>query len=343
MEIGLVTVVLPIFNVETYLNRCILSVINQTYSNLEILLIDDGSTDNCPQICDEWALKDKRIRVIHKQNEGLGEARNTGIENATGEYICFFDSDDYIAPDTIEHSYFLAKKEFADIVIFGYNDVDSKNNIVKRFVPTVGNRVYVGEEVLGEFFPDFIAPSPRSKEPPRFYMSACLLFYSVDMLKRSGWRFVSEREIISEDVYSLLALFQYVNRVAVLPQAFYYYCKNEASLSRKYRSDRYKHIRHFYLESLKLCEQLGYSRDVIHRVSNHYIGFTIAALKQECKFSGSYKKAVKAVKCIAQDEVFRRVLTENKNDIMSVTRKILFATLRNKQYLLSVILFRLKR
>ena len=98
----LISVVLPIYNVEKYLNRCIKSIITQTYKNLEVILVDDGSPDHCPRICDEWAKKDARIKVIHKKNEGLGMARNTGIENATGEYICFVDSDDYIAPDTIE-------------------------------------------------------------------------------------------------------------------------------------------------------------------------------------------------------------------------------------------------
>ena len=89
-----VTVVLPIYNVEKYLDRSVKSIVEQTYTNLEIILVDDGSPDMCPQMCDEWARKDKRIKVIHKKNAGLGMARNTGIDNASGDYICFFDSDD---------------------------------------------------------------------------------------------------------------------------------------------------------------------------------------------------------------------------------------------------------
>lgn len=84
-----ISVVLPIYNVEKYLNRCLKSVVNQTYKNIEIILVDDGSTDQCPELCEEWSRKDKRIKVIHKENAGLGMARNTGIENATGKYICF--------------------------------------------------------------------------------------------------------------------------------------------------------------------------------------------------------------------------------------------------------------
>ena len=102
MRESLVSVIVPIYNVELYLERCIKSIINQTYRNLEIILVDDGSPDRCPQICDEWCAKDERVKVIHKDNAGLGMARNTGIEHATGEYVYFVDSDDYIDNDTIE-------------------------------------------------------------------------------------------------------------------------------------------------------------------------------------------------------------------------------------------------
>ena len=94
MEEELISVILPIYNVEKYLEKCLKSVINQTYKNLEIILVDDGSKDNSPQICDEYAVKDKRIVVIHKSNGGLSDARNAGIEIAKGKYITLIDSDD---------------------------------------------------------------------------------------------------------------------------------------------------------------------------------------------------------------------------------------------------------
>ena len=110
MIADLVSVVLPIYKVEKYLNRCIESVVNQTYSNLEIILVDDGSPDSCPNMCDEWKKKDSRIVVIHKENGGLGEARNSGISAANGKYICFFDSDDYVSNETIEKAVAVATK-----------------------------------------------------------------------------------------------------------------------------------------------------------------------------------------------------------------------------------------
>lgn len=98
----LVSIIVPIYNIEKYLNKCIGSIVNQTYKNLEIILIDDDSPDNCPAVCDEWAKKDSRIKVMHKENDGLSQARNSGYQMSTGEYICFIDGDDWIESDFIE-------------------------------------------------------------------------------------------------------------------------------------------------------------------------------------------------------------------------------------------------
>ena len=98
----LISVIVPIYNVEDYLNRCVDSIINQTYKNLEIILVDDGSPDNCPQMCDDYAKKDSRIKVVHKENGGLSDARNAGMKVATGGYVSFIDSDDYVSLDFYE-------------------------------------------------------------------------------------------------------------------------------------------------------------------------------------------------------------------------------------------------
>ncbi len=102
---ALITVIVPVYKTERYLDQCVQSIVNQTYPNLEIILVDDGSPDGCPQICDDWAAKDQRIRVIHKANGGSAQARNRGIAAATGEYISFIDSDDYISPLFFERLY----------------------------------------------------------------------------------------------------------------------------------------------------------------------------------------------------------------------------------------------
>lgn len=334
----LVTVVLPIYGVEKYLDRCVSSVVNQTYDHLEILLVDDGSPDNCPQMCDQWAHRDCRIRVIHKENQGLGMARNTGIENATGEYICFFDSDDYIRQDSIELLVDKIQREQTELAVFGFFSVSNQGKIVSTFIPGVGDRTYRGESVLTEFLPDFTAPNPYKNEPRGMYMSACLVMYSMELVRRSQWRFVSERDIISEDVYSLMSLIRHVRSVTVLPEALYYICENGSSLSRSYRPERYQRIRHFYLKVMQLSRECGYNEDVLHRVSKPYIAFTIAALKQEATSSLPLSQRMAHIRQIVDDDLLQQVLLQNKNDVVSRTRWLMLLFMRWRAYWLVYLL-----
>lgn len=116
----LISVIVPVYKVEKYLDRCIRSIAIQSYRQLEIILVDDGSPDNCGRICDRWASADFRIRVIHKKNGGLSDARNTGIEQSHGEYLCFIDSDDYIEPEMIELLWHAIEKNGVSISICNY-------------------------------------------------------------------------------------------------------------------------------------------------------------------------------------------------------------------------------
>ena len=111
----LVSVIVPVYKVEPYLDRCVASILAQTYPNLEVILVDDGSPDNCPALCDAWAQRDARIRVIHKKNGGQSDARNVGLDAASGAYISFVDSDDYIAENFIETLYDLLHEYHTDI------------------------------------------------------------------------------------------------------------------------------------------------------------------------------------------------------------------------------------
>lgn len=342
MEQALVTVVLPIYNVEKYLDRCIESVVDQTYRNLEILLIDDGSPDHCPQMCEAWAQRDKRIQVIHKANAGLGEARNTGIEYANGAYICFFDSDDYIHPEAVEKCMKHVQKHNAEVVVFGVNMVNSAGQVTASYPPAVGEQLYRADEVRNIFLPELIAPSVRKDGAKSFYMTAWSMLYSMEVISKAGWRFSSERWIISEDVYSLLAFFAHVSSVAVVPEALYYYCENGTSLSRKYMPDRYTRIRHFYTETQKLCEMKEYDAHIRHQVIKPYLAFTTAALKQELVSPRSFWQRIGEMKKIIQDDLLQDALDCVKNDCVSRNRKILFRFMRKKRYIMCYILLKLK-
>ena len=132
LTMDLVSVIIPIYGVEQYLDRCVRSVVNQSYAHLEIILVDDGSTDRCPAMCDAWANKDSRIQVIHKPNGGLSSARNAGLDMATGEFIAFVDSDDYVEPDYIATMIDAAQKNHADLVMCSVFHEDADGNAIEH-------------------------------------------------------------------------------------------------------------------------------------------------------------------------------------------------------------------
>lgn len=127
----MISVIVPVYNVEKYLKQCVDSIIAQTYADLEIILVDDGSTDSCPVICDEYAAKDARIRVLHKKNGGLSDARNMGLEVARGEFIGFVDSDDYIMPTMYEILYQACMDQEVLIAMCGRRVIDEKENVIR--------------------------------------------------------------------------------------------------------------------------------------------------------------------------------------------------------------------
>ena len=149
----LISVIVPVYQVEEYLDRCVQSIVDQTYTNLEIILVEDGSPDRCPQMCDEWAKRDGRIRVIHQSNAGGGAARNTALNAARGELIAFVDSDDYIAPDMYEYLYKLMLRG-ADIAECGHVNVGYHDMV---FQPSDDNvRTYTVQEAMTEHICDRI-------------------------------------------------------------------------------------------------------------------------------------------------------------------------------------------
>lgn len=127
----MISVIVPVYNVEKYLDRCVESVLNQTYKDFELLLVDDGSPDECPRLCDEWAKKDERIKVFHKSNGGLSSARNYGLDRAKGDYIAFVDSDDFVHPDYLNLLYSALTQADADVAICDY--INFKENDVINY------------------------------------------------------------------------------------------------------------------------------------------------------------------------------------------------------------------
>ncbi len=277
MEKGLVSIVVPVYNTEKYLNRCISSLVNQSYQNIEILLIDDGSTDKSGEICDAWSVKDSRVYVIHKENEGAGITRNLGIEKAKGEYICFFDSDDYISKRAIEKAYECTYKNRAEIIILEHYLVKKGKRPIPVAIHTNKN-TYSGKEVCQTFLPDLIGPDIEKGIFTGLAIESWII-YSTELLVRAGWRYESERRVLSEDTYSQVMLYQEVQTVSIVRTPVYYYCSRPESLS--WSVDRYsiQALNGFYDQMDKLVTKCGYRKEVKKRLAYPYFSMVIAYLK----------------------------------------------------------------
>lgn len=132
MSCPLISIIIPVYNVERYLNKCLDSIINQTYKNLEIVLVDDGSTDRSGLICDDYAAKDNRVIVLHKENSGVSEARNIGLKHSTGEFIGFVDGDDYVDRQMYELLLERLESDNSDMAACNYLQVDEEGGVYKR-------------------------------------------------------------------------------------------------------------------------------------------------------------------------------------------------------------------
>lgn len=210
----LITVIIPVYNVEVYLEKCLRSVTGQTYQNLEIILVDDGSTDSSAQICDKWAEKDPRICVIHKQNGGQAQARNRGLEISTGEYILFVDADDYVDAHYTGYLYGLAKQNDAEIAVCGFRLVTTEGTNLNRLNTDSDVRIMDQHDALRELCHDrWITCSPWAK-----------------LFKRSvigDIRFPEGH--IYEDVATVYRWIMNASRVALGYEWLYYYVEHSGS------------------------------------------------------------------------------------------------------------------
>lgn len=320
----LVSVVVPTYNVERYLDRCLKSITEQTYKNIEIIIVDDGSPDNCPAMCDDWAEKDDRIKVIHKQNAGLGMARNTGIENATGKYICFFDSDDYIDVSLVEKCVTAITESNAQTVIFG-SLTDNGTKVIPTRICTE-QKEFKGKSVQNELLPGFFTYDLG------FGISCCMQMIELSVIKDNGVRFKSERELLSEDAFFILELYKHISSAVILPENLYYYYNNETSLSRSYKKDFQTRNNAFLQKSLQLCDELGYEEKVKLHIEARYRMYTLAGMKQIIAAEISKKEKRVALKAFFNDETLKFATNKETLQLDGMFTRVFWKLFRKKFY-----------
>ena len=212
-----ISIIVPVYNVDKYLDRCLNSILKQTYQNLEIILVDDGSTDNSPKLCDEYATKDNRIIVIHQENSGLASARNTGLENSTGDFVGFVDSDDWIELDTYNYCVGLINKFNSDIIEFqlGYAYNDEK-------FPFRNEKLieYKGKEILQHYM--YCTTTGKGGD-----YSVCVCLFKKELLEDVRFRTGK----INEDIDFKYKVYSRASTLINTNIAKYYYFQQSESVS----------------------------------------------------------------------------------------------------------------
>lgn len=212
----LISVIVPVYKVEKYLNTCVQSIVNQTYQNLEIILVDDGSPDQCPAICDEWKQRDSRIVVLHKKNGGLSSARNAGIRIAKGKYIGFVDSDDYIDSDMYKKLYGAIKDAKAELAVCSFELVNEEGKALESISP-IKNEIFSGKIGLDKL----------TQKNGWHYVTAWNKLYSAKALE--GLNFPEEK--IHEDEFMIHRVFWNCSKVVSLEEKLYQYVQRQGSIT----------------------------------------------------------------------------------------------------------------
>ncbi len=337
-----VSVIIPCYKVEKYLDRCVESVINQTLKDLEIILVDDESPDHVPEICDEWALKDARIKVIHKKNGGLGMACNSGIEVATGKYVAFLDSDDWIDANMYQTMYDTAEKHQAQMVFTGLRRVDTNGNVIGYLTHKEKFQIYEGKNEIDGLACDLVASEVSLAAERTLQMSAKVVLYSKSTIDENHLRFVSEREVMSEDMHFNLNMLSHSQCVCVVPRFFYNYRCTTGSITQKVDLDQFERIKSLYFFTLKECQILGIEENIYQRIQRFFIGYVRNYIRVVCRSKSSISEQIRIIQMIVNDPVWNIIWLSYPIHVAPLKQRLFVRLIRKKRIRILKILLKYK-
>lgn len=328
----LISVIVPVYNVEKYLEICVNSIRSQTYSNLEIILVDDGSPDNSGAICDRLAAEDNRIRVIHKQNEGLGLTRNAGIKAASGQWIMFIDSDDWIDTTMAADLLKAVQRNDADMAICGKKRIYPNGR--KEWLPSCQNEeVYIGKEEILEnvFFPLLGNDLENLNRRKRNAVAVWINIYKAELLKKTELQFQSERICLSEDIlfnlnYSLLC-----KRIVRIPGCQYNYRYNPVSLSSTFRKNRIWQTQNLYRDMEEIVESEGLRTRAGWRMERSYMMDLRHSLMQACKAALSWQEKMEYYQEAIAGELTQIIAAEYPHKGIPMRERLMVTLIRRKK------------
>ena len=324
----LITVIIPVYKVEDYIEKCVNSVLGQTYKNLEIILIDDGSPDRSGEICDAYAAKDKRVKVIHKENEGVSVARNIGLDNANGMYIAFIDADDWIEENYLHILLSNVIKENADNAICNYNRVTGNNierNYFKNDTKLIGDKEYL----------------IRVLNPQTGFG-----FSWMKLIKRESINDIrfNKTLIVGEDAIFNIEIAKNVTTIVILEEALYNYRNRSSSVVKKYDTNYVDK----YLRAIQATKKYIFDNYKEKEIIQNYYNFVafhvlLIAVNYCYNPKNEIKNKKKLLRKICSYDDFKEGIEKSNYKNISYTRQIALFTLKHKLYSLIAIICKIRQ
>lgn len=315
---NMISVIVPVYNVEKYLDECIESIVSQSYTNFELILVDDGSPDKCPEICDEWAKRDNRIKVIHKENGGVSSARNAGIDAASGEFIMFIDSDDTIRQGCFERSVEMITKHDADICFFGYKIRKHERLLNSPF--KIRDVIECDRKQLYELL--FVENVINT-------IVVTMKLYKTSIIKNNGIYFDTSIDLGEDNIFGMQA-FNVSDKFVIDNESYYVVRRGiEGTLSNKYRDNHFESIQHLADKKLELVKNSGASNEALFGLKKTLALSFFNVLHRH--FKSKSKRSMEMIKKVSKTFPIREIKTKDIN--LSKKEKIAYIFLRMKLYL----------
>ncbi len=319
-----VSIIIPVYNVEKYLPKCLDSVIGQTYADLEIICVDDGTPDRSAAVILSYAEKDGRIRLISQDNQGLSGARNTGIKSATGEYIVFLDGDDWLEPETIETAVDCIKKENADVVMWGYVREFPEKSTEKMIFD--GNRIFDenGSRELHRRMAGLLGDETADPSNADSLATAWGKLYRADIIKNNALEFVDTKLIGTEDALFNLYYFGFVHKAAFINRPFNHYRKdNEVSLTRSYKPRLFAQWNELYDRMERYIKDNNLPKDFYSALDNR-ICFSMIGLGLTELLNPNRSERIGNIRNFLSTERYRRAFGALKINYLPIHWKVFF-------------------
>lgn len=334
-----ISIIVPVYNVEALLPRCIDSILAQTKKNIELILVDDGSPDDSGRICDEYATKDERIRVLHKENGGLTSAWKAGAEDAVGTYLGFVDSDDWIDEDMYERMWESVEKYHSDVVVCGLVFDYEDPALEKRKEISGFEKEYYDRDALEACFPSLINDGHffgRLLQPARVTK-----LYRRELVEKN-MPLCHDEVSVGEDMQLTLPVLIDAQSMSVVKDFYpYHYWFNRNSMTGKHDADYLKKIKIMERRLKEICAEKGVY-DFAPQITGDFLGLAVIGMKNSVvRGNGGRKEALQSIRTYCNDEKVCEALRTHRMNRLPVTIRVFLALMKRKAYALCYVIIKL--